>query len=190
MSTMRIKIEDGTAKVFTPYNPEFVRRIKSVGKAKWNGSEKCWQVSELAVEAVRTIMMDVYGETDIPDCGEKVSVRVKFLEEHSAFREAFVLFGKTIASAFGRDSGARTGDEAIFIQGDPRSGGSMKNWYTIIPKDCVVELHNVPKALVETNEDGEIEIQILENKINKTALLAEKENLLKRLAEIEELLKQ
>lgn len=190
MSTMKIKIEDGTAKVFTPYNPEFVRRIKTVGKAKWNGSEKCWQVSELAVEAVREIMMEVYGETDIPDCGEKISVRVKFVKEHDAFREAFTLFGKTIASAFGRDSGARTGDEAIFVQGAPRSGGSMKNWLTIIPKDCIVELHNVPKALVEANDDDGIEIQILENKIDRTALLAEKENLLKRLAEIEELLKQ
>lgn len=66
----------------------------------------------------------------------------------------------------------------------------MKNWYTIIPKDCIVELHNVPKALVEANENSGIEIQILENRIDKTALLAEKENLLKRLAEIEELLKQ
>lgn len=189
MAAMKITVEDGTAKVFTPYNPEFVRRIKTVGRAKWNGSEKCWQVSDQAVEAVREIMMDVYGETDIPDCGEKISVRVTFLEEHDELREAYTLFGKTIASAFGRDSGARTGEEAIFVQGAPRSGGSVKNWRTVIPKDCIVELHNVPKALVDANTDDRIEIQILESRIDKTALLAEKERLLKRLAEIEELLK-
>ena len=64
---MKIKIEvkENKAYIYTPYNPEFVRKIKQIGGARWNSSEKAWTVPEDMVEPVREIMMEVYGETDV-----------------------------------------------------------------------------------------------------------------------------
>lgn len=182
---MKIEIRDNTAYVFTPYNPAFVKEIKTIGGAKWDGVQRCWKVPEATVDTVRKIMMEVYGETDLPDGGEKVTVRVKFNEMETSLRSSIVVFGKTIACAFGRDSGARVGDEAAFIVGAPRSGGSAKNWTTVIDEGSVVEIRNVPIAAL--NDSYEYEI-VEEKKIDRSALEEEKAKLLKRLAEIEALL--
>ena len=182
---MKIEIRDNTAYVFTPYNPAFVKEIKTIGGAKWDGVQRCWKDPEATVDTVRKIMMEVYGETDLPDGGEKVTVRVKFNEMETSLRSSIVVFGKTIACAFGRDSGARVGDEAAFIVGAPRSGGSAKNWTTVIDEGSVVEIRNVPIAAL--NDSYEYEI-VEEKKIDRSALEEEKAKLLKRLAEIEALL--
>lgn len=182
---MKIEIRNNTAYVFTPYNPVFVKEIKTIGGAKWDGVQRCWKVPEATVDTVRKIMMEVYGETDLPDGGEKVTVRVKFNEMETGHRGPVVVFGKTVASAFGRDSGARVGDDVVFIEGAPESGGSAKNWSTVIPEGCVVEIRNVPTAALDDSYEYEI---VEEKKIDRTALEEEKAKLLKRLAEIEALL--
>ena len=65
LKVMRIDVKDGVANVYTPYNPDFVRKIKGIGGAKWNGSKKCWTIPEFAIEAAREIMCEVYGYSDI-----------------------------------------------------------------------------------------------------------------------------
>lgn len=183
---MKIEIRENTAYVFTPYNPKFVSSIKAIGGAKWDGNERCWKIPAAAVDTARKVMMDVYGETDLPDDGEKVTVRIRFDEEVSEERGPIVIFGKTIASAFGRDTGAKVGADVVFVQGAPTSGGSRNRWDTIIPEGCVAEIRNVPTAAL--NDDYNYEI-VEEKAIDREALEAEKAKLLKRLAEIEELLK-
>ena len=39
---MKIEINAGKANVFTPYNKDFVAKIKQIGGARWNGSARCW----------------------------------------------------------------------------------------------------------------------------------------------------
>lgn len=54
----------------------------------------------------------------------------------------------TLARAFGRDSGARLGDGVAHLAGPkPRSGGSVKNWRTVIPGGCLLAVYNVPRAM-------------------------------------------
>lgn len=98
---------------------------------------------------------------------------------------------KTIARAFSRDSGARPGEDAIFEEGKPTSGGSARRWYTKVPQGCVIRLSNVSIALWEefkSNDHAGIKAEVVEDKIDRDALEAEKENLLRRLAEIKMLL--
>ena len=182
---MKIEIRENTAYVYTPYNPSFVKKIKTIGGAKWDSSERCWKIPAPAVDAAREIMMDVYGETDLPDDVEKVTVRVSFPDGYAECRAPIVVFGRIIASAYGRDTGAKVGDGVVFIKGAPKSGGSRNNWDTIIPDGSVAEIRNVPVTALNNSFDYEI---VEEKKIDREALEAEKAKLLKRLAEIEALL--
>ena len=194
---MKIEIENGTAKIYTPYNPLFVAMLKkSIGGAKWTGS--AWSVPEAAVDHVRKIMLEVYGENDIPDGAGKVTVRVTVTENISEDRGPVVLYGKVVAGARGRDSGAKVGEEVAFIEKAPRSGGSKHYWETIIPEGAVFDIRNVPKRIVtpgdfkykDSSNDGAYTVQVLEEGtgIDRTALREERRSLWERIKQINILL--
>lgn len=185
-----IKIIEDIAVITSPYNPEFISKIKAMG-GRWDSTSSKWKVHAQSVEAVRAAMIEIYGRSDEPS-GEMVTVVVRFEKEGSAFRSAYAIFGRTIASAYGRDSGARVGDNVAFIQGAPRSGGSAKNWCTEIPAGCVVEIYDVPrefaKKCLQTLPAG-ISAEIKgESRIDREALEAEKAKLMARIAEIDRIL--
>lgn len=187
---MKIEVKNGVANVYTPYNPDFVKKIKGIGGAKWNGSEKCWSIPETAVDVAREIMVDVYGYSDVKE-NETISLKVTFNESVSECREDVVLFGKILAHAYGRDSGARVGDDVAYISGGATSGGSAKNWDSIVKEGSVAILSNVNKSVYEKTEiEYDITVEVLEAKANKQQLLEEKERLLKRIAEIDKLLQE
>ena len=191
---MKIVIKDGKAHVYTPYNKTFVSELKSrVGGAKWNGS--AWVVSEDSVDDVRAIMREVYGETDQVE-GNRVDVRVTITKDIAEDCGPVVIFGRTVASAYGRDSGVKVGDNVVFLDGKATSGGSKKNWYTSVPSGCVIEIRNVPESIVVEGEqnygehdwDGKFKAEIVKNRIDREALEQEKARLLARIAEIDALL--
>ena len=82
-------------------------------------------------------------------------VRVTALQNISADRGPIVLLGRIIASARGRDSGARVGEGVAFIDGKPQSGGSVKNWTTEISEGSIFVVADVPTTLLgELDETG------------------------------------
>ena len=182
---MKINIENGKAHVYTPYNKDFVKAIKGIGGAKW--SNGAWVVPENTVDVVREIMMDVYGETDLP-AADKVNIRITFTDDVFAHNSAVTMFGKTIARASNRDSGAKVGEDVAFVKGAPKSAGSARNWGTEIPKDSVCVVSNIPKAMLERVLPENIEIEVLEQSVDRDALTEERERLLARIAEIDRLL--
>lgn len=196
MNGFEIEIKDGQAYLTTPYNPVYVQRIKQLG-ARWDASSKRWRINAQSVDAARKIMREIYGEDDQKQ-DEKVTVIATFSETQSALCNSYCLFGKTIARAYGRDTGAQVGEEAAFIERAPRSGGSIKNWETVIPAGSVVEIYNVPRKFVEQeiesnkSQDNGISFEIKEEscKIDRAALSAERERLLLRIAEIDKLLNE
>jgi len=194
---MKIKISEGKANIFTPYNAEFVKRIKGIGGAKWNAGDKCWTVPAEAVDAARDIMMDVYGETDIPDGSEKLKLRITALVDIEELRAPVSYFGKNLASASGRDSGARVGDGVILESGTITSSGSMKNWTSMIRKEAVMILTDVPETLYQRDKNATTQwgdtlfsVEVLKNSVDKEKLEAEKAALLARIAEIDRILAQ
>ena len=186
---MKIVEKNGMIDVYTPYNAEFVMMIKQIGGARWNADEKCWTVPATEVETVRQYMMEVYGESDI-SCDDKVTVIVTFEEDAYADRAPIVLFGKTVASAWGRDSGARPGSDVTIIDGDIDSGGSMKYWRTEIDKGTVLKIRNVPRAMLSRDTRYSISVVVDETFIDTQALQDEKEKLLRRIAEIDAILSE
>ena len=188
MCNIKVTIKDGMAKVFTPFNHDFVNAIRNVGGRKWDADDKCWTVPEEALPEVRKIMMEVYGETDLPNTCGSVTVKVTFKEEWSERCDDVIIFKKVIASARGRDSGARPGDDVTFLEGEPTSGGSMKNCESVVPAGCVVLLRHVPLTVCEEDKDNEYytaEIVDEGKDVRRKELEAEKTRLLARIAEID-----
>lgn len=210
MSEFRIeKIEDGKIAIYTPYDKKFVQSIKKIGSARWSGS--AWTVPEDYIDDIRTLMLDIYGRDDLQNCGETVDAEVDFIRFYDEKWGAVVFCGKTLAQAWGRDSGATVGDDVILVEGDINSGGSRVNWYTRVSEGSKFIVKKIPKSRFEkekdelnSNEDDYyydennirisksvkyINYKIISEIIDKDALLAEKDRLEKRIEEIEKLIK-
>ena len=196
MSDIVLKSNEGRTEIYTPYNPDFVSEIKRIGGARWNSSSKCWSVPEEMADAVREIIKSVYGYTDQEDATEMVSVIVKFKRDVYRTRGSYEMFGKTLSRAWSRDSGARAGDDVIYLQGKPKSGGSRNNWDSIVPEGSIIKIINIPKGVYESKiedmkkHENYYTIEIEGTKIDREALLEEKEKLLARLKEIEKILSE
>lgn len=189
--TIKIEIVDTKAYIYTPYNAEFVKAIKGIGGARWNRDKSAWAIPADCADQAREIMRRVYGEDDRPDCGERVDVRLTFDSSVSEWQSAVTIYGKTISRAYGRDSGARCGDDVAFVEGQPESGGSVKNWTSVVPQGSIVVLHNVPATLLDQPLPKGVRAERLEErKSNRDALMAEKQRLLERIAEIDNLVAQ
>lgn len=149
------KVAEDRIAIYTPYNPQFVSKIKAAG-ARWNAADKAWTMHAANIDVAREILRAVYGRDDMPAADEKlVRVRVTALQNISADRGPIVLLGRIIASARGRDSGARVGEGVAFIEGKPQSGGSVKNWTTNISEGSVFVVADVPTTLLgELDETG------------------------------------
>ena len=191
---MKIEINNEKALVFTPYSPDFVKKIKSIGGARWKASVKAWEIPAASVETARHIMMEVYGETDQSAAIEKVDVQITALDDILEYNGSVALMGRSICTAWGRDSGARVSEGVDFIEGEPESGGSAKNWCSVVPEGCVFIVRDVVKSIAEEfikADHEDLTAKIIANKTpNKKALEEEKAKLLERIAEIDRLLSE
>lgn len=139
---------EGVIEVVTPYNQEFVRRCRNL-RGKWDAEKTAWIFDESIEEYVKQALMDCYGTT-----GEEIVEYCNLLvTDYSDFgsKGPVELFGRTIAKAWGRDSGAKLGGDIVWIAGTYRSGGSVKNWGTDIA-DATFEIQNFPLPRTEFDD--------------------------------------
>ena len=185
------EIKGGRVYLTTPYNTEFIQRIKRCGGC-WDAESRRWHVPEDALPVARTIMREIYGETDEAPAVETVTLEATFTRDAVGYGVPIELAGRVIARAWGRDSGARSGNEVAFVKGNPTSGGSTRNWTTIVPAGSVVLLFRVPIALAHkllADPPEDVNVRIIDDpKLNHAALIEEKAKLLARIAEINALL--
>lgn len=128
------KIEDKSLySIDTPYNKEFVNRIKQLG-GKWSGSK--WVIPADALELAKECMRAIYG-TDGTYTSKNIKVR---LSVDGKVFGSYEEFGRTLVKIFGRDSGASPADGVIIVSGEATSGGSIKNPATIL-NNCVLEFY-------------------------------------------------
>ena len=146
-------LENGKIALLTPYNPEFVTRIKATG-ARWDANSKAWQIDAANIDVARKIMREVYGQDDQATVGDLVDVRVTIKERIIAECSPLYLFGKMVASAFSRDSGAKVAEDVCFETGMPRSAGSAKNWITVIDEGSVFTIRKVAKDMIDFNNSN------------------------------------
>lgn len=139
--------------------------------------------------AVRDACLRYYGTnsvmTELVDIRVTVGNNVRLKQT----KGSLYLFGKVVAKAFGRDSGASTGKGIILESGGFSTGGSYINWTVFSDDETAFIMRDAPKQLVD-EYDGALEIEVLPTNetINREALISEKERLVARLAEIQTLL--
>lgn len=190
--SIKVTLENGKAKLYTPYSPAFVSGIKQLS-GRWNAASSCWVIPEEFLPDARALMKKIYGEDDQAEAeGGKVTVELTFSRDVAAECAPVVLLGRVIASAHGRDSGARPGEGVAFVEGGCRSGGSRNNWDTVVNEGSVVKVIGIPRATAEHPDLPEyVTLRILEEQdVRRQKLMEEKERLLRRIAEIEEELKE
>ena len=185
---MKIVIEGKKAYIYTPYNSEFVMKIKRLDSAEWDSNKQAWKVNADRIPAARKIMCSVYGESDIRE-SKRYDVQLTFREEFQEEYDGIYFFGKCLAYAYSHRGEARVGDDVCFLEGGCTSGGSRNRRTTIIEKGSVVIVGDVPETMVQREErvDG-VDYEFFERTPDKSALLEEKNSLLNRIAVIDSLL--
>lgn len=186
-ATFEITTEGNTARITTPYNPAFVDRIKRLG-GRWDSVHRVWAVSLDRIEETRAAMRAIYGRDDVEPADLRI-VTLRAVDEAREPKEVTV-FGRTIARAYSRDSGARPGDGAHFLEGFPKSGGSRAHWDCIIPEGCVIRVDDVPAALLEDLPRWAEIVSNIPAAVDVDALRQEREKLAARIADIDAILTQ
>jgi len=124
------------------FNSHLVDACRKLG-GKWDKGESAWIFS--------AIIEDKIEELDILYNSEHIAVEITAKEKISWCNETVDFLGYTIARAYGRDTGAKLGDDVNQISGKIGSGGSMKNWTTYVTEGSTFRLM-VPKDLLNSFE--------------------------------------
>lgn len=183
---MEIKIEDGKVKVQSEYNTSFIKGARLIG-GKWK--PPYWVFSQEDEKLVRALCMDVYGQ-DGGTPSELVAIDID-LDSYPHDASGELLLGSmSIARRSDRDCPVKLSVNVVLVAGGfPDSGGSANHPRIAEKPGTVLRVKNVPKPLYERIED-KTGLSIVDGTIDRAALLAEREALTKRLAEIEAVLTQ
>ena len=186
---MKITRTEETICVNSEYNPNLPHEAKQIG-GRWNPLEKCWSFDVRDEARVESLYRSIYGEWDNDNTvtADAVTVLVK-TEDISKLHGGIFFAGRQVARATGRDSGAMLSTGVVVLEGRFTSCGSMKNWRTGADSNTVFEIKDVPIAMAKKEMDNPDwkSVEILGD-VNTAALIKEKKELLKRIAEIDELI--
>lgn len=151
MTGVRIEIVDDKLLAYSDYHPSLPEPAKQLG-GRWNPDNKCWWFNPRYESRVRELYKKTYGTDGSIDGGDLVTVRVTVIKTLVTDKSPIYLFGRRLASAMGRDSGADLADGVAVLEGAGfTSGGSMKNWGTKITEGCVFEIVDVPRDAVKNS---------------------------------------
>ena len=187
MNTINLKKENGMLVVSTPYNSEFVNRAKNLG-GRWDAKNSTWVFDESVEDYVKQTLLDIFGVTGEANY-ETCSLIVKNFTKKAPQR-GVDLFSRTIAIAFGRDTGAKLGDGIVWIDGKKVSDGSYKNWNTYI-ENATFEIQDFPiertkfEDVQKAISEGWCEIKIVKKQRTREEIEAEIANLKNRISELE-----
>ncbi|MBV6425507.1 MAG: hypothetical protein NAOJABEB_03328 [Steroidobacteraceae bacterium] len=176
-----VTIAGSVLTVASPYHPQFPARAKALG-GRFNGNDKTWQFDARDESRVREMVIDIFGTDGSTGVGDLVTVRVR-VNDYGLGDTLFVA-GRQVARRPGRDMPVRLGDGVVIVSGGfAHSGGSQAKPRLAAHDNTVLEIRDLPRAIAE--REG---LEIVEITIDRAALMAEREKLIARLAEIDALL--
>lgn len=166
------------------YNTVFVKTARDLGGSFVDG---VWSFDLRDATFVRDACYRCFGDDGVRK--NVCSVRLTLQPGYSRICAPITFFGRVIARASGRDSGAKRGGYVVLLSGCFVSGGSYQNWTTAVAEGAaaVVILRDVSRLLVDeyVPENG-VTVEILtEQHGTIETLLAQREILRKELAATE-----
>lgn len=172
--------------VDSPYNTVVPKKARALG-GKWERNR--WAFDRRDEERVRDLCMEYYGSDG--RTSDLCTIRVTFEPHEDQVCGPISLHGRVIAQAYGRDSGAKLGEDIVCLSGGFTSGGSVKNWRTVPKAGTVVLVRDFPRAEALTYDaDSGVTIEPEAPIVDVAGLQAERERITARLAEIDALLGQ
>ncbi|GAB4047665.1 hypothetical protein [Spirosoma litoris] len=145
---IRIKRHQDNVFVWSYYHPVFLEDAKSL-QGEWRSEYQCWQFNSSVVSYLPSLLdglFHVNGLTKYPVC----RLRINSYSTISS-QDACILFNRPVARAFSRDSGALIQPDIYKLNGVFRSGGSKKNWRTIL-EEASFEIHHFPLAALNRED--------------------------------------
>lgn len=177
----------GMIAVSSPFNPDFVKGAKRLG-GKWSGDTKAWLFDVRDRGRVEDLLATCYGYSVAPS-GELATVRIVLDEDNAGDKEVYFA-GRSICSRRYRDAPVKTADNVVVIDGEfPASAGSMRYPAVIRGSRTVtIEVRDVPVEALVAEKELRFERIDADTQAQREALIAERERLIARLAEIDEAL--
>lgn len=191
MKTVKTIIDGKFIKVESPYNPVFVRKARQI-QGRWD--KPYWIFPLKNKEYVINVLLDAYGDCGKLSDGEIPCIEATLDMDKYPFNRYITIDTLIVAERPSRDKDVILSPNVLVVQGGfEKSGGSAK-YPCIKPLDgTILQVENVPLVVAERakNLNG-ITIKkagCADNSTNnRKTLLEEKEKLLKRLEEIDNLL--
>jgi len=177
--------KEGLLKATTPYNKEFVSFARMRG-GRWSDSQRVWMFDPRDEFAVRSALIDIFGTDDYESC-PKVNVRVCL--DHFKPGDEFVLFGRQLLRRRYADRRVDIADGVVVISGGfPPEGGSRRHPAISPEPGTTIEVRDVPRdiAMRAWTENKEA-IELL-GALDLEALKEEKEALLRRIEQIDQMI--
>lgn len=183
---MDVKIEETGGRIYltSPYNPDMPPRAKKIG-GRWDGTRKAWGFDARDLDRVKGLAREFYGtDGSAPEEGDLVTVRIR-LGDHEVSGTNYATFaGRRIAERPGRDDDVTFAANVVQVEGNlDHRGGSVRNPRIEAGDDVIVEIRDLPRAALSVEREEDYEI--VGETVDVDALLAERERLLARLAEID-----
>ncbi|MCB2215722.1 MAG: hypothetical protein KQH59_06620 [Desulfobulbaceae bacterium] len=186
---MQVTRTDSHLLVESPFHPDLPKRAKENGGI-WDNETRVWKYDLRDELRVSALYLSIYGlwDSDQNSPIDLVTVKITAISDISSVCGGIYFAGRLIAGAKDRDSGARLGKGVVLIGGRATSGGSRNNWKTIIEADACFEVKDIPYSLCEAERrEGDWDIEIVTYP-EREALLRERDRLIARVSEIDEIL--
>lgn len=142
-----LKEEKGKLVVNAPFRPSFVNAANRLN-GDWSPTAKRWYFRPGLRPQVEAALLVNYGCDGVSDPG-RVDVRIEALVSHVQDQNPVSIGPVPLATAWGRDTGAKPCDDVAVLRGSPCSGGSVKNWKTVVPAGVVFQVSGVCRPLAE-----------------------------------------
>lgn len=187
MSDITITTEGTSIYLASPYNPDTSPKAKALG-GSWDAARKAWRFDARDEDRVRALAVDIFGTDGAP--AQTVTVRLAMDEVDGMLvrqrgPEHVHLFGRAVVTRRGRDMPVTLGKGVVCVEGGfAASGGSVKNPAINAQPGTILEIRDVPAGHKDLAEYG----QVVDEQVDVDALLAERDKLMARLAEIDALL--
>ncbi len=97
--------------ITTPYNADYVRKIKKLGGI-WNPNQY-WVIDKRDVEAARAIMRSIYGRDDTP--ADLLDLRIRAKSDYVVKGLSIILFARTIARGNDSNNAVEMGTGQVLI---------------------------------------------------------------------------
>lgn len=189
---MKVKInrEGNKLQITSPYSGAFVGRMRELN-GKWNRDLKVWEVNEEYEDKVYEAILKIY-RVDLTGIEEYMIVEYCAKDFEDRDKDDIRIGNIVTVYRPSRDSKVILRDTAIMEGEFDKSGGSVKHpavfdrgeGYNVILRSTIYK-----KEYEKLSDEEKSKLTIIKKQDKKERLLNEKEILIKRLAEIEEELK-